>query len=366
MSATAAKDRTRARHDARGVLFRRIAAVALALGAAACEGEPAPQDPRIAQGGALYAEYCAICHGDRGEGYRADAANALANQAFLAIASDSFLESGIARGRPGTPMSAWGKERGGPLDAESIEAIRVLVKSWKTVPSVDVDALHVGEGEALRGQSAYDVYCADCHGPSGGGGQFMSINNPELLATASDGFLLKSIAEGRPGTPMPAFAAELGDQAVLDLVALIRSWQKPTSDAPCQLPEEDLGGAWLNEGGPEPPFTEGGDRYISIKTFAQAHAAGSRMVVIDARPPCDYVAGHIPGAVSVPFYAVERYLPQIPAEGWVVTYCRCPHAEANAAADALEAGGHTKVKVINEGLPGWIDAGLPLKEGPTP
>lgn len=366
MSAMEARARTRSSRGPRAAVLGTIAASALALDVAGCDDEPAPQDPRITRGSALYAEYCAICHGERGEGYRADAANALANQAFLAIASDSFVESSITRGRPGSPMSAWGSERGGPLDAPSAEALRVFIKSWQTAPSVDADALTVGAGEALRGQAAYDVYCADCHGPSGGGGKFMSINNPEFLAVASDGYLWKSIAEGRPGTPMPAFAAELGAQAVLDLVTLIRSWSEPPSDAPCELPKEDLGGAWLNEGGPEPPFTEGGDRYISITTFAEAHAAGSRMVVIDARPPCDYVAGHIPGAVSVPFYDVKRYLPQIPAEGWVVTYCRCPHAEADAAANALEAGGHTKVKVINEGLPGWIDAGLPLTEGPAP
>lgn len=342
------------------------ASAAIGLGAAACGEEPPAPDPRIAEGRALYAQYCSLCHGENGEGYRADGANALANQAFLAIASDSFLETSITRGRPGTPMSAWGKERGGPLDARAVEAIRVFIRSFQTVASVDSTKIAVGPGEVFRGQPIYDVYCAECHGANGGGGTFMTLNNPEFLAAASDGYLVTSIAEGRPGTPMNAYAGELSPQGLLDVVTLIRSWQEPSNEAPCELPSEDLGGAWLNEGGPEPTFTEGGDRYISITTFAEAHAAGSRMIVVDARPPCDYVSGHIPGAVSVPFYDVKRYLPQIPAEAWVVTYCRCPHAEADAAADALEAEGHTKVKVVNEGLPGWIDAGLPLVKGPAP
>ena len=37
-----------------------------------------------------YDLYCALCHGEQGEGYLAPQANALANPEFLAAATDEF------------------------------------------------------------------------------------------------------------------------------------------------------------------------------------------------------------------------------------------------------------------------------------
>src|SRR5688572_18647682 len=67
-------------------------------------------------GAKAYARACAVCHGRRGEGYRADFAPALANAEFLATASDELLRNAIVRGRPGTTMSAWDRSTGGPFD----------------------------------------------------------------------------------------------------------------------------------------------------------------------------------------------------------------------------------------------------------
>lgn len=57
-----------------------------------------------AKGAAAYEQLCKTCHGDartRGE------APHLANQAFLAIATDPFIRHAIAAGRPGTKMPAF-------------------------------------------------------------------------------------------------------------------------------------------------------------------------------------------------------------------------------------------------------------------
>lgn len=337
----------------------------LPLGAA-CSDEPAAgEDPRKAEGAALYATYCALCHGSEGQGYEAEAANALTNQDFLAIATDTFLHEGIARGRPGTPMSAWGSEYGGPLSDAQVDAIRFFLRSFQVVPSVDTSNVPVGAGEPLRGQAVYDLYCLDCHGSMGAGGLYPSVAHPELLAFADDGFLKYVTENGRPGTPMPAFGSELTEQALDDVVALIRSWQTPAGTGGCEPPTE-LGPPLAHPDGPEPPFTEGGSRYIDAPTFFAAHEAESRMVVIDARAPCDYVSGHIPGAISVPFYDVAKHAASLPTDAWIVTYCACPHAEADAAADALETAGLTRLKVIDEGLHGYVDAGGTLTEGTSP
>lgn len=334
--------------------------------AAACSDEPAAgEDPRRAEGAALYATYCALCHGDQGQGYEAEAANAVTNQGFLAVATDTFLHESIARGRPATPMSAWGSDYGGPLSDAQVDAIRFFLRSFQAVPSVDTSAVPVGDGEPLRGQAVYDLYCLDCHGPEGAGGLYPSVAHPELLAFVDDGFLKYVTEHGRPGTPMPAFGADLTEQALDDVVALIRSWQTPGGGGGCELPTE-LGPPLPHPDGPEPPFSEGGSRYLDTATFLAAHQAESRMVVIDARAPCDYVSGHVPGAVSVPFYDVAKHAAALPEDAWIVTYCACPHAEADAAADALEAEGLTRIKVLDEGLPGYVEAGGALHEGPSP
>lgn len=57
-----------------------------------------------------------------------------------------------------------------------------------------------------------------------------ALNDPGLLATASDGFLWETIARGREGTPMfPSLRGldgvrQLSERDVDDVVAFIRSW----------------------------------------------------------------------------------------------------------------------------------------------
>src|SRR5687767_7153328 len=107
------------------------AALAMVLFAACGDGAEVASDapraevrPEPHPGEALYRRYCALCHGREGEGYAADNAPQLAGQEFLRSASDQFLDAAIAAGRPGTPMSAWSREHGGPLTDEEIGHIR--------------------------------------------------------------------------------------------------------------------------------------------------------------------------------------------------------------------------------------------------
>jgi len=329
-----------------------------------CANE-SPVDPRIEQGRQLYSEYCALCHGAEGEGYVADNANALANQQFLAVASDELLRRAVARGRPGTTMSAGGAERGGPLSDSDVDAVVAFMRSWQTVPSIDTASIVVGEGVAGRGEALFAVECADCHGADGQGGEFLSVANPEFLVSADDGYLRHVISDGRAGTLMPAFDNTLTALNIDDLVALIRGWAVPPDDGPIELPSTDLGDPVLNPDG-EPPAFDGGDLYLPNEEVYEAFDAGARMIFLDSRAPSDYVAGHIPGAVSVPFYDVGEFIDQLPSDEWIVAYCACPHAESTVAANTLINNGYTKVKVLDEGLPKWEEDGYPIKTGAEP
>ncbi|TPV93493.1 MAG: hypothetical protein B7733_20185 [Myxococcales bacterium FL481] len=321
---------------------------------AAPDLEPARRD---------YALYCALCHGDEGQGYVADGANALAHPDFLAAASDQLLRRAIVRGRQGTPMSGWGLEWGGPLDDAGVAGLVALMRSWQTRPNLSLGT-EAGMGQPGLGEAVYAVHCEHCHGPRGAGSTYMSLADPGFLADASDGYLRYAVAKGRAGTPMPAFETTLNASQIDDVVALIRSWQRPLDGSTPALPSMDISDALLNPGG-LPPLEFGlSDRFISVEQLKRAYDAAESFIVIDARAPGDYVGGHIQGAVSVPFYAVSDYLDQLPTDVWIVTYCGCPHAASEAAADALFAAGYSQVRVLDEGLDLWIELGYPTEAGP--
>lgn len=340
-------------------------AVAFAIAAASfagsgCRGET--EAPKSAD--AAYADTCALCHGAHGEGYAADNAPALANQELLAAATDHFLARSIARGRPGTTMSAWDTAHGGPYDVTAIDGLVQYVRKWQTVPAVVVDTVKVEGGDAGRGANVYATTCASCHGPTGQEGPYVHLANPELLATASDGFLQRAIQKGRPGTQMQAYEGTLDAQSIADLVALLRSWQKPIVEGDIPVPGT-LGPVVVNPGGPAPEFTPG-QRYTPMATVKAELDRGAAMVLLDARAPSDYVGGHITHAVDVPFYDVANQLDALPRDQWIVCYCGCPHAESGRAADALMGAGFSKVTVLDEGYYGWKNAGYPTSTGPGP
>ena len=315
-------------------------------------------DAKIVEGKGLYLKYCSLCHGKDGEGYAADAANALANQEFLALATDEFLYASIERGRPGTPMSAWGDSRNGPLSPEEIDAIVAWIRNWQIVEAVELSP-EPSEGVAQRGAPLYSVHCAACHGEEGGSGSYMSISNPEFLAAVPDDFLRKTIQEGRSGTPMVAYENTIPPQGIEDLVALIRTWQKDTNAPERVEPITELTDIISNPDGPEPGFSEG-ERHISADIVHEELESGARIALVDARPSSDYFLEHITGAVNVPFYSAEDYVEQLPQDAWIVVYCACPHAESGQVADILEANGFTKVKVLDEGFFYWKEQGYPI------
>jgi len=88
------------------------------------------------------------------------------------------------------------------------------------------------------------------------------------------------------------------------------------------------------------------------------------VVVIDVRPPEEYRAAHIPGAVSVPLEELEARIRQLPARKEVVAYCRGPYClMAYHAVEKLRARGRRARRLV-DGLPEWRAAGFPVETGP--
>ena len=341
-------------------LIRSFPFLLIVLLLSSCPSSPV-EDHR--EGKALYATYCALCHGETGEGYKADGANALANGHFLAVASDAFLRAGIKEGRAGTVMSAWGKDYGGPLDDEQVEKIVALIRSWQTLPTQDIES-YQAQGEARRGALLYEFQCASCHGATGEGAAYMSLNHPSFLREASDGFLRYSIEHGRPPTPMPAYGQTLTSQGIDDLVVLLRSWQRD-APKPDPLPPRILEPLILHPDGQPPDLpTEG--RFVSVDALHQAMQDQRAMILIDARPPGDYIRDHIAGAISIPFYEINQHLNTLPKDRWIIAYCACPHAESGVIYNALKQAGFPYLKTLEEGYNLWKERGYPIKSGGSP
>jgi len=332
-----------------------VVLLCVASGSLECGG--VQLSPTERRGSNIYGRMCAVCHGLDGEGYKADQATALANPAFLASVTEAFLRRAIVSGRGGTTMSAWGRERGGPLSRPDVDDVVSFIKTWATRPRATLDE-SAPLGEASRGAATYARECARCHGESGTGGPNVNIGNADLLSTASDGFLRHAIRAGRSGTAMRGFASSLGNAGVEDVLALLRSWQAPAAAAsravpPARPPPIPLGPVPLNPRGPDPV----GFRRSPATTPADMVKAqldrGAKMALLDARAPSDYAVEHIAGAVSVPFYDPDAYVNALPRDAWLVCYCACPHAESGQLAQKLVDRGFSKVTVLDEGLGVW-------------
>lgn len=114
------------------------------------------------------------------------------------------------------------------------------------------------------------------------------------------------------------------------------------------------------------PSLFGEGKFVTAAEVMTAYNNNADILFVDARPDLDYESGHIPEAASVPYFDVESHLDALPRDRWIVTYCECPHAEAEQVADALMDNGFTLVKVIDEGLQGWRDVGGEVVGGPPP
>jgi rhodanese-related sulfurtransferase/DNA-binding transcriptional ArsR family regulator len=90
------------------------------------------------------------------------------------------------------------------------------------------------------------------------------------------------------------------------------------------------------------------------------------VVVLDVRPDDEYVAGHVPGAVSIPAAELQRRLAELPRAKEIVAYCRGPYCVlAPGAVRILRSAGY-RARRMEVGLPEWRALGLRVAEGPTP
>lgn len=85
-------------------------------------------------------------------------------------------------------------------------------------------------------------------------------------------------------------------------------------------------------------------------------------VVVDVRPAGEYLAGHIPGAISIPLDSLSKHLSRLPKNQEVVAYCRGPYCMfAYEAVSQLRSQGY-KARRLEDGYPEWKAEQLPVEK----
>ncbi|BAU81431.1 arsR family transcriptional regulator [Streptomyces laurentii] len=96
-----------------------------------------------------------------------------------------------------------------------------------------------------------------------------------------------------------------------------------------------------------------------------ARVADSGAVVLDVRPAEEYLAGHIPGAISIPVAELADRLGELPEETEVVVYCRGEFCALAYDAVRLLSGRGRRAVRLHDGMLEWRLADRPVHAGET-
>jgi ArsR family transcriptional regulator len=85
------------------------------------------------------------------------------------------------------------------------------------------------------------------------------------------------------------------------------------------------------------------------------------VTVIDFRPPEEFAAGHLPGAINLPLNALKRRLRELPRDQEIVAYCRGQYCVLSYEAVAELRRRGFKATRLEDGYPEWKAAGFPVE-----
>ena len=214
---------------------------------------PAPGTP-LAKGRMLYAQHCAGCHGERGQGVTSSPSQA-APRPFTSATPRAAMIATVAQGDSGRLRHGFA----GRLKPDEIEnTVDYVLKSLAPTlaPGVSGTYAHGGRGRdagnaaadsaplpqgltgnAQRGRQLYERNCSACHGANGDGNGPRSAllgAKPRSLGAAplNRPALYAAIADGKTGSDMPAWKTVLQRQSIADLSEYLwRAYFQPARPA---------------------------------------------------------------------------------------------------------------------------------------
>ena len=102
--------------------------------------------------------------------------------------------------------------------------------------------------------------------------------------------------------------------------------------------------------------------YVCVHELESLLGRDGTIMLVDARSPEEYDAGHMPGSINVPIGSLVEMIgsDRFAGAGLVVTLCGST-GRGEQAAGILRAEGVKGVKVLRGGLKAWREAGYPIE-----
>jgi rhodanese-related sulfurtransferase/DNA-binding transcriptional ArsR family regulator len=86
-------------------------------------------------------------------------------------------------------------------------------------------------------------------------------------------------------------------------------------------------------------------------------------IALDVRPEDEFALGHVPGAINIPLGELEQRLAELDPDQEIVAYCRGAYCVLSYEAVARLRTRGFKARRMEDGLPEWRAAGLPVSSG---
>jgi len=108
-------------------------------------------------------------------------------------------------------------------------------------------------------------------------------------------------------------------------------------------------------------------QYISAGELKNLIENKSNILVVDAQPKAAYEAGHIKGAINLPWAKEISGPVDLPRNKSLIIYCDCTHEEdsIDVARQLIEEFGYDSnhIKVLTGGWSGWVKLGYATEKG---
>lgn len=218
--------------------------------------------PAVQRGRGVYQKNCAACHGDQGQGGVAAAGGQPARDFRSPQTAGELtrerMVAAVTHGKPGTAMAGFA----GRISREDIDAVVEYVRAalmMPALPGISGASAHAERpggasradmrlpfpnrliGDAAKGRTFYLANCATCHGATGEGdgprAYFIRpkprvLIDPAARVQFNRPVLYAAIAEGRPGTEMPAWDKVLTPQEIANVAEFVyQSFIRPRDAA---------------------------------------------------------------------------------------------------------------------------------------
>jgi rhodanese-related sulfurtransferase/DNA-binding transcriptional ArsR family regulator len=92
-------------------------------------------------------------------------------------------------------------------------------------------------------------------------------------------------------------------------------------------------------------------------------AKAGKIIVLDVRPEDEYLAGHLPHAISIPLDRLKSHLNKLPQDQQIVAYCRGPYCVLSGEAVRVLRSKGFEATRLGDGVAEWKAAGMPVSLG---